>query len=145
MSDEIKNIEEMEQEKASKLDKDVVETMSSFDPDGEAELIIDQNTHRYECRNCGYVYDPSEGIKKFGIPSGTAFLDLDQADFRCPVCRLGVDAFRDIGPRSSPSGFQENLNYGFGINNLTPGQKNVLIFGGLAFAFACFLSLYSLH
>ena len=37
------------------------------------------------------------------------------------------------------------LNYGLGINNLTPGQKNVLIFGGLAFAFACFLSLYSLH
>jgi len=145
VSDEIKSLDDMEKEKASKLEKDVVGSMSSFDPDGEPELIIDQSTHRYECRNCGYVYDPSEGIKKFDIPSGTAFLDLDQAVFRCPVCRLGVEAFRDIGPRSSPSGFQENLKYGFGINNLTPGQKNVLIFGGLAFAFACFLSLYSLH
>jgi len=28
---------------------------------------------------------------------------------------------------------------------LPPGQKNILIFGGLAFAAACFLSLYSLH
>ena len=143
MSDEVKKLEELE--KASKLDVDVGETMSSLASKGESESIPDTSSHRYECRNCGYVYDPSEGMKKFGIPSGTAFLDLDQADFRCPVCRLGVEAFRDIGPRSSPSGFQENLNYGFGINNLSSGQKNVLIFGGLAFAVACFLSLYSLH
>ena len=143
MSDEIKKLEELG--KASKLDDDVGETMSSIAPEGESESIPDTTSHRYECRNCGYVYDPIEGVKKYGISSGTAFLDLDQADFRCPVCRLGVEAFRDIGPKSSPSGFEENLNYGFGINNLTPGQKNVLIFGGLAFAVACFLSLYSLH
>ena len=29
---------------------------------------------------------------------------------------MGFDAFQDIGPRSKPSGFDENLNYGFGIN-----------------------------
>ena len=100
MSDEIKSLEDIEKDKASKLEKDVDETMSSFDPDAESELITDQSTHRYECRNCGYVYDPSEGIKKFGIPSGTAFLDLDQADFRCPVCRLGVEVFRSFFPFS---------------------------------------------
>jgi hypothetical protein len=44
-----------------------------------------------------------------------------------------------------PSGFEENLVYGFGFNSLPPGQKNILIFGGLAFAAAMFLSLYSLH
>jgi len=101
--------------------------------------------HLFECRSCGYVYDPKDGVKKFEIAPGTAFMDLDRNTFRCPVCRLGIDSFRDIGPKSKPSGFEENLNYGFGINNLTSGQKNVLIFGGLAFAIACFLSLYSLH
>ncbi|CAI8171587.1 MAG: rubredoxin [Prochlorococcus sp.] len=105
----------------------------------------DQLSHRFECRSCGYVYDPAEGIKKLGIAAGTAFEHLDSANFRCPVCRVGVKGFRDIGPRDQPSGFEENLNYGFGVNNLTPGQKNVLIFGGLALAFAFFLSLYSLR
>ena len=141
MSDEIKKTDEIN--KISKLDSD--ETMSSVESDGPSESIQDADSNLYECRSCGYVYDPIDGVKKFDIPSGTAFLDLDQANFRCPVCRMGVDAFKDIGPRYTPSGFEENLNYGFGINNLTPGQKNVLIFGGLAFAVACFLSLYSLH
>ncbi len=109
------------------------------------ELNDDLTLNRFECRSCGYVYDPLDGIKKFAIPKGTPFLDLDKATFRCPVCREGVEAYRDIGPRSQPSGFQENMNYGFGANSLTPGQKNVLIFGALAFAVACFLSLYSLH
>ncbi len=105
----------------------------------------DWREHRFECRSCGFVYDPREGIKKFSINVGTAFLDLDPVTFRCPVCRGTVDGFVDIGTPAKPSGFQENLNYGFGVNNLTPGQKNVLIFGGLAFVLACFLSLYSLH
>ena len=101
--------------------------------------------HRYACRSCGYVYDPEEGVKKFGIPVGTSFLDLDPVTFFCPVCRIKKEGFRDVGPKSQPSGFKENLNYGFGVNTLTEGQKNVLIFGGLAFAIAIFLSLYSLH
>jgi hypothetical protein len=61
------------------------------------------------------------------------------------VCRSKVGAFKDIGPRNKPSGFEENLGYGLGVNTLTPGQKNVLIFGGFALAFAFFLSLYSLR
>ena len=109
------------------------------------EQLTDSRNHLYECSSCGYVYDPSEGVKKYGIAQGTSFLELDQVNFRCPVCRQGVEAFRDIGPRAKPSGFDQNLNYGLGINNLTAGQKNVLIFGGMAFAVACFLSLYSLH
>ena len=110
-----------------------------------AELSTDLSTHRFECRVCSYVYDPREGVNKLGIASGTPFLDLDQSSFRCPVCRGRTEVFKDIGPPSAPSGFQENLSYGFGVNNLTSGQKNVLIFGGLALALACFLSLYSLN
>jgi rubredoxin len=109
------------------------------------EPVDDPAEHRFECRSCGYVYDPAEGVKKLGIEPGTPFAELDAVAFRCPVCRSRVPAFRDIGPRSKPSGFEENLNYGLGVNRLTPGQKNVLIFGGFALAFAFFLSLYSLR
>ncbi len=105
----------------------------------------DRRDHQFECRSCGYVYEPDKGIKKLDIPKNTAFLKLDPLKFRCPVCRSGTDAFKDIGPRGQPSGFQENLKYGFGANSLTPAQKNVLIFGGLALAVSFFLSLYSLR
>ena len=108
-------------------------------------LSEDLNDHLFECRSCSYVYDPIDGVKRYGIASGTSFLDLDPDKFRCPVCRVRIEAFKDIGPREKPSGFEENLNYGLGVNRLTAGQKNILIFGGLAFALACFLSLYSLH
>ena len=120
------------------------------DPSGgsqvaEGELINERLKHLFECRECGYVYDPIDGVKKLGIPVNTAFEDLDPEQFRCPVCRARVDSFKDIGPRDKPSGFEENLNYGFGVNNLTSGQKNVLIFGGLILVVAFFLSLYSLR
>ncbi len=121
-------------------------------PDGAVQLTgapsfeaEDPAQHRFECRSCGFVYDPSEGVKKLGIPAGTPFADLDPVAFRCPVCRSRAGAFLDIGPRDKPSGFEENLNYGLGVNRLTPGQKNVLIFGAFALAIAFFLSLYSLR
>ncbi len=111
-----------------------------------AEAVeVDPATHRFECRSCGFVYDPAEGVKKFGIEAGTPFLALDPLAFRCPVCRSRMPAFKDIGPRDKPSGFEENLNFGLGVNRLTPGQKNVLIFGGFALAIAFFLSIYSLR
>jgi rubredoxin len=105
----------------------------------------DPDTHRFECRSCGYVYDPAEGVRKLAIEPGTPFSALDPVAFRCPVCRSRVGAFKDIGPRNKPSGFEENLDFGLGVNRLTPGQKNVLIFGGFALAIAFFLSLYSLR
>ena len=107
--------------------------------------VEDPDTHRFECRSCGFVYDPEEGVRKLAIAPGTPFTQLDPIGFRCPVCRSRVGAFKDIGPRNKPSGFEENLNFGLGVNRLTPGQKNVLIFGGFALAFAFFLSLYSLR
>ena len=109
----------------------------------EPSLNLEQN--RFECRSCGYIYDPSEGNKKLNIPKNTPFSELDGNTFACPVCRAGKNFYKDIGPKSKPSGFEEYLVYGFGFNSLPPGQKNILIFGGLAFAAAMFLSLYSLH
>lgn len=113
--------------------------------DPSVDLGEDPDTHRFECRSCGFVYDPAEGVRKLAIAPGTPFTQLDPIGFRCPVCRSRVGAFKDIGPRNKPSGFEENLNFGLGVNRLTPGQKNVLIFGGFALAFAFFLSLYSLR
>ena len=122
-----------------------VETTETVAAPVETAPESDPRTHRFECRSCGYVYDPDEGVKKIGIEAGTAFVDLDPMSFRCPVCRSRVAAFRDIGPRTKASGFDENLDFGLGVNRLTPGQKNVLIFGSLALGFAFFLSLYSLR
>jgi rubredoxin len=118
---------------------------STAAPAGPAAPADDPDQHRFECRSCGFVYDPAEGIRKLEIPAGTPFSALDPVGFRCPVCRSRIGAFRDIGPRDKPSGFEENLNFGLGVNRLTPGQKNVLIFTGFALAIAFFLSLYSLR
>ena len=157
MSDEI----QAPQDPASQTTTDDEQKSSELDPSGElsaeaevklrapektlAEQASDPLTHRFECRSCGFVYDPEEGVKKLRIESGTPFQQLDAFTFRCPVCRSRVGAFRDIGPRSKASGFEENLDFGLGVNRLTPGQKNVLIFGSLALGFAFFLSLYSLR
>ena len=142
MSDEIQPVEQ----------SSVAETVEAPVEPASAETVSavqaeesDPRTHRFECRSCGFVYDPDEGVKKVNIAVGTAFADIDALTFRCPVCRSKVAAFRDIGPRTKASGFEENLNFGLGVNRMTPGQKNVLIFGSLALGFAFFLSLYSLR
>ena len=111
----------------------------------DKKLTSNLEQNRFECRSCGYIYDPLEGNKKLNIPKNTPFSEINGNTFACPVCRAGKNLYKDIGPREKPSGFEENLTYGFGFNSLPPGQKNILIFGGLAFAAACFLSLYSLH
>ena len=146
MSDEISGPKAAAPAEASGTEAEVTSTTVTTTESSTPEAsTTDPRTHRFECRSCGYVYDPAEGVKKLGIDSGTAFEDLDAIRFRCPVCRSKVGAFRDIGPSTKPSGFEENLNYGLGVNRLTPGQKNVLIFGSMALAFAFFLSLYSLR
>ena len=99
---------------------------------------------RYECQPCGYIYEPEKGDAKGKIPPDTPFEDLP-ITWRCPVCGARPSQFRDIGAAGAPSGFQENLGYGFGVNTLTPGQKSLLIFGAFAIAFLFFMSLYGLN
>ena len=142
MSDNIQPTSE-ENKIVDKFEKENLSENSSEVESGTSSSNLEQN--RFECRSCGYIYDPSEGNKKLKIPQNTPFSELDGNTFACPVCRAGKNFYKDIGPKSKPSGFEENLTYGFGFNSLPPGQKNILVFGGLAFAAACFLSLYSLH
>nr|WP_269622366.1 rubredoxin [Prochlorococcus marinus] len=144
MSDELNNA--FDQSKSNEMEFSTDDGAKQNSDQKKPDLPRDLSFNRFECRGCGYVYDPKEGLKKYGIPPGTSFLDLDQISFRCPVCRARYPAYKDIGAKFEPAdGFEDNVVYGFGFNTLPPGQKNVLIFGGLAFAAACFLSLYSLH
>lgn len=99
---------------------------------------------RYECKACGYVYEPTKGDDSNSISAGVAFEQLPEA-WRCPVCGARKTAFDNVGPLGNPSGFKSNYGYGLGVNTLTPGQKNLLIFGGLALAFLFFISLYGLR
>ena len=108
------------------------------------QTLAEQAPSRYECRSCGYVYEPFKGDSNRNVPSGTPFEELP-SDWRCPVCGARTSAFENIGSSGAPSGFQENLGYGLGVNRLTPTQKNLLIFGSLALAFLFFLSLYGLR
>ncbi|KAM3090177.1 rubredoxin [Phormidesmis sp. 146-35] len=111
-------------------------------PDAIAEEP--RSLDRHECAACGYVYEPVKGDDRRKIAAGTYFEDLPK-DWRCPVCGAPTSRFQNIGPVGSASGFKENLKYGLGVNTLTPGQKNLLIFGGLIVGFIFFLSLYGLQ
>jgi len=99
---------------------------------------------RHECKSWGYIYEPTKGDSTGRIPAMTRFEDLP-ASWRCPVCGVKAIQFKNIGESGKASGFTENLNYGLGVNRLTPGQKNLLIFGLLALGIVFFLSLYGLH
>ena len=76
-SEENKIVEDFEKEKLS-------ENFSEVN-DEQPTLNLEQN--RFECRSCGYIYDPSEGNKKLNIPKNTPFSELDGNTFACPVCR----------------------------------------------------------
>lgn len=108
------------------------------------KTLAEQAPPSYECRSCGYVYVPQKGDAQTKTPPGTLFTDLPSS-WHCPVCGVGKGAFVNIGATDAPSGFEENLKYGFGVNNMTSGQKNLLIFGALALAFLFFISLYGLN
>ena len=50
---------------------------------------------KYECKVCGYVYDPEIGDPDSGIAPGTAFEDLPE-DWLCPLCAVGTDQFEEL-------------------------------------------------
>ena len=120
--------------------------MSSDKPaaDESLKVVPEPSMDCYECSACGYVYEPRKGDERNKIASGTEFTMLDPT-WKCPVCGVPKSRFNNIGRAGAASGFKENLKYGFGVNTMTPGQKNLLIFGSLLLAVLFFLSLYSLE
>ena len=120
------------------------ETSAKEETIAKEKTLAEQAPPSYECRSCGYVYVPSKGDNQGNIPAGTLFTELPN-DWRCPVCGVRKTQFVNVGAQGAPSGFAENLNYGLGVNRLTPAQKNLLIFGALGLGFLFFLSLYGLN
>ncbi len=108
------------------------------------EKLAPEDMDCYECRSCGYSYEPTKGDSRAKIAMGTSFEDLP-VNWRCPVCSAPKKQFNNIGPVNAPSGFKENLDFGLGVNRLTPGQKNILIFTALGLGFMFFISLYGLR
>jgi rubredoxin len=49
---------------------------------------------KFECKICGWVYDPEEGLPDDDIEPGTAFADLPD-EFVCPECGAGKDEFEE--------------------------------------------------
>ena len=47
---------------------------------------------KYVCNVCGYVYEPDEGDPEGEIKPGTPFEELP-ADWVCPICGVGKEAF----------------------------------------------------
>ena len=121
-----------------------LEENSSDDKADESRPPTPAEMDQYECRSCGYTYEPAKGDNRSDIPAGVEFKALPNS-WRCPVCGASTTQFSDIGPAGTASGFKANLNYGFGVNTLTPGQKNLLIFGALGLGVLFFLSLYGLQ
>ena len=105
--------------------------------------IAQADEDRFECRACGYTYDPNRGDPKNKIIAGTPFSALPP-NWTCPVCTAKKAAFTNIGT-NAVSGFKENQGYGFGVNTMTQGQKSLLIYGGLGIGILILLSLYTLN
>lgn len=99
---------------------------------------------QFECRACGYVYNPNKGDPKNGIIAGTPFTVLP-ATWKCPTCGAKKVAFTNIGTMGKASGFKENQGYGLGVNTMTAEQKSLLIFGSLGVGILLLLSLYTLN
>lgn len=52
----------------------------------------EENMAKWECRVCGYIYDPAKGDPDNGVNPGTAFENLPE-DWVCPSCGANKDLF----------------------------------------------------
>ncbi len=108
-----------------------------------SQPTVDPRTlDRGECGVCGYIYEPEAGDGKGKILVGTPY-DKLPVDWRCPNCRSPLTRFSRIGPRTGTlAGFEENAQFGLGVNTLNPQVKNLLIFGMLGLGLLLLMSFY---
>ncbi|MFH1228252.1 MAG: rubredoxin [Planctomycetota bacterium] len=50
---------------------------------------------KWQCKTCGYVYDPAQGDTDHNIGPGTPFESLPN-DWVCPVCGSAKDQFEKL-------------------------------------------------
>ena len=138
-ADSLDSLEELDDETRRQLEK-----IRRSDELRAQEVFMKKSTGKHKCTNCDWEYDEAKGdVIMIGgqIQAGTAFAELP-ANWRCPVCRASKDSFAEVVEEIP--GFAVNQGYGFGTNSWTAGQKNLAIFGGLAFFFILFLSGYAM-
>ncbi len=51
--------------------------------------------HKFQCKVCGYIYDPAVGDPDTGIMPGTPFERLPE-DWVCPVCFASKEEFEEL-------------------------------------------------
>ena len=108
------------------------------------EVFMKRSTGLHKCSNCDWEYDPEKGDSFLiggMIKPGTEFADLP-SNWRCPTCRASKDNFEEVV--ETIPGFEVNQGYGFGTNAMTSGEKNTLIWGGLAAFFLLFIGGYAM-
>lgn len=57
--------------------------------------IIKEESIKYQCAACGYIYDPVKGDPDSGIKPGTKFEDIPD-DWVCPVCGAEKQDFEKL-------------------------------------------------
>lgn len=60
-----------------------------------SDSVREVEMDRYECGNCGTIYDPAKGTPARDIPPGTPYEDLP-SDWQCPVCGSSKDKLRKM-------------------------------------------------
>jgi len=66
--------------------------------DPEKLLKTTEESEKYYCTACGYVYDPIAGDPENGYPPGTRFEDLPET-WVCPVCGTEKQYFEKVSSR----------------------------------------------
>ena len=136
--------EEEEEQPMDAATKLALEKQKRADELRAQEVFMKRSTGLHKCSNCDWEYDPEKGDSFLiggMIKPGTQFADLP-SNWRCPTCRASKDNFEEVV--ETIPGFEVNQGYGFGTNSMTSGQKNTLIWGGLAAFFLLFLGGYAM-
>ena len=55
-------------------------------------VLYFMNDKKYECKFCGYIYEPETGDSENGIDKGTSF-DSIPSTWICPICGAEKEAF----------------------------------------------------
>ncbi|KAL7543148.1 hypothetical protein ACHAWF_007329 [Thalassiosira exigua] len=140
----VATVEEEEEEPMDAATRLQLEKQRKADELRAQEVFMKRSTGIHKCGNCDWEYDPEKGDSFLiggMIKPGTAFEDLP-SNWRCPTCRASKDSFNEVV--ETIPGFEVNQGYGFGTNAMTTGEKNTLIWGGLAAFFLFFLGGYAL-
>jgi rubredoxin len=58
-------------------------------------FLVEVEMEKWECKICGYIYDPGIGDPDNGVPPNTPFEKLPD-DWVCPVCGAPKDEFEKV-------------------------------------------------